>query len=247
MRSSLLSAALLVSLTALPSLADDTLGIIGADLTLGLSDHPGEGGFVAGTVDVAITGYHGAQVDLQYEERSTGGIGRLGTVLYMTPRTGQKYGLAFMLADRNNMSSTYGQIGAAGMLDLTPAWSVELRAAAGLSADNDLDWITAGTGVHWRPDQRTRVYAQYDLTSFDEETFAARAHEVTFGVKTRIKGSPVSVFAELSRDWLAGANAAPAETTLRAGVSITLGRTGNNQPAFRVPDPMRQLLRRGLY
>lgn len=246
LRQSLLTPAL-VTLTALPAVADSGLGIIGADLRLGHSNHAVEGGYVAGTVDVAITDHHGAQFDLQYEERSNGGIGRLGTVLYMNPRDGQKYGLTLMLADKNDASSTYGMIGAAAMFEVAPDWNMEVRAGAGLSADNDLDWISAGAGVHWQAYEQTQFYGHYDVSEFDEQNFGAIAHEVTFGVQTRLRESPVSLFAEASHDWLNGRNAADGETTLRAGLSVALGRRGNDQPAFRVSDPMRQILRRGLY
>ena len=101
--------------------------------------------------------------------------------------------------------------------------------------------------MHWQATTATRLYAHYDLTEFDEASFRARANEVTFGVQTRLNNSPVSLFAEASRDWLSGRNAAGADTTIRAGLSISLGRRGNNQPSFRVADPMRQLLRRGLF
>lgn len=241
------TAALLATLTALPATAQNMLGIIGGELKLGYSDQSIEGGFVAGTVDVAITDVHGAQFDLQYEERSNGGIGRLNTVLYMNPREGQKYGLTLMLADKNDVSSTYGQVGVAAMFTVADGVNLEARAGAGLSADNDLDWITIGGGAHWQATGNTRLYGHYDITEFDEETFGAIAHEVTFGVQTRISDSPVSLFAEASRDWLNGRNAADGNTTIRAGVSIALGRTGNDQPSFRVSDPMRQILRRGLY
>lgn len=238
-----------VALTALtlPAAAQNDIGVIGSELRLGVSDHPLEGGYAAGTVDVAITQYHGAQFDLQYEERSTGGIGRFGTVLYMTPKPGQKYGLSFMVADKNDASSTYGQVGAAGMFEIAPQWNAEIRAAAGISADNDLDWITAGAGVIWQARPNTQVYAQYDVTEFDEQAFSALAHDVTFGVKTQLGDSPASLFAEAAHDWLSGTHAADGETTLRIGVSIALGHNGNNQPAFRVSDPMRQVLRRGLF
>jgi len=241
------SLALLTTLAAAPVAAESNLGIIGAELRLGYSDHALEGGYVGGTVDVAITDHHGAQFDLQYEERSTGGIGRLGTVLYMTPREGQKYGLSLMVADKNDASSTYGQLGAVGMFQIGEDFNVEARAGAGISADNDLDWITVGTGIHWQASDSTRLYGQYDIAEFDEADFSAIAHEVTFGVQTRVKNSPASLFAEVSHDWLSGSNSADGDTTLRAGVSISLGRTGNNQPTFRVADPMRQILRRGLY
>jgi hypothetical protein len=165
----------------------------------------------------------------------------------MTPREGQKYGLTLMVADKNDASSTYGQIGAAGMFSFGTSMNVELRAGAGISADNDLDWITLGTGLHWQASDSTRLYGQYDIAEFDEADFSAIAHEVTFGVQTRIRNSPTSLFAEVSHDWLSGNNRADGDTTVRAGVSISLGRTGNNQPAFRVSDPMRQILRRGLY
>ncbi len=246
LRSSLVAASI-ATFTALPLYADTGLGIIGAELRLGFSDQQLEGGYVGGTVDVAITDNHGMQFDLQYEERSTGGIGRLNTILYMNPRDGQKYGLSLMLADKNDVSSTYGQIGVAGMFEVAQDMNIELRAGGGLSSDNDLDWITGGIGLHWKVAPSTRLYSQYDIAEFDEETFKATAHEVSLGLQTQIKNGPVSFFAEATRDWLAGPDAADAKTTLRAGVSIALGRTGNNQPSFRVSDPMRQILRRGLY
>lgn len=244
---SLLKAAAFATLTALPAHADSGLGIIGGALRLGVSDQELEGGYVAGTVDVAITQNHGLQLDLQYEERTNGGIGRFGSALYMTPRDGQKYGLTLMVADKNNASATYGQIGAAGMFTVAKDFNFELRAAAGLSADNNLDWITAGAGLHWQATDATRFYAQYDITEFDEQNFGAVAHEATFGLQTRLGNTPASLFAEASRDWLNGRNRADASTTLRAGVSIALGHTGNNQPAFHISDPMRQLVRRGLF
>ena len=243
----LLKATALSVLIATPALAQNDLGIIGGELRLGFSDQTLEGGFVGGTVDVAITDHHGLQLDLQYEERSTGGVGRFGTVLYMTPREGQKYGLTLMLADKNDASATYGQVGAAGMFAVSEDINVEVRAAAGISADNDMDWITLGGGLHWQAGDATRLYAQYDIAEFDEQNFGAVAHEVTLGVQHRIGNTPAALFAEASRDWLNGRNSADADTTIRAGVSISLGRTGNNQPSFRVSDPMRQILRRGLF
>jgi hypothetical protein len=244
-------ALVLATCPALPATAQTItgsgLGIIGAELQLGFSDQESEGGYVAGTVDVAITDYHGAQFDLQYEERILGGIGRIGTTLYMTPRDDQKYGLSLMLADKNNVSSTYGQISAVGIFTVAEDLNVEVRAGVGLSADNDLDWITASAGAHWQISQSTRLYGHYEITEFEEETFRAFGHDATFGIKTAIKNTPATIFAEASRDWLSGRDAAGSETTMRAGISIALGRTGNKQPAFRVSDPMRQILRRGLY
>ena len=243
----LLKAIVLTAFTAVPAHADTELGIIGGELRLGFSDHEIEGGYIGGTVDVAITENHGLQFDLQYEERANGGIGRLGTVLYMAPRDGQKYGLTLMVADKNNASATYGQIGAAGMIAMGDDLNFELRAAIGVSADNNLDWVTAGGGIHWQVTDATRLYAQYDITEFDEQAFGTIAHAATFGVQAQLGDSPASLFAEVSRDWLNGRNRADGTTTLRAGISLTLGRTGNSQPSFRVSDPMRQLLRRGLF
>lgn len=230
-----------------PAYGDSGLGIIGGNLTLGFSDHILEGGFTQGTVDVAITAYHGMQIDLQYEERSLGGIGRLGTFLYMTPRADHKYGISLMVADKNGAPATYGQVGAMGMFTLGTEVNLEARGAIGMSSSNKMDWITAGLGLHWQVTPSTNAYAQYDLTDFSELEFNALAHEVTFGLRTRINDSPAALFAEVSHDWLSGAQAAEGNTTLRAGVSVFLGRTGNNQPTFRVSDPMRQILRRGLF
>ncbi|KIN61573.1 hypothetical protein Z945_2565 [Sulfitobacter noctilucae] len=247
MRRSLLPAVLLFPVLSLPVLADSGLGIIGGELRLGFSNQELEGGYVGATVDVAITEHHGAQFDLQYEERATGGVGRLGTVVYMTPREGQKYGLSAMVADKNDISATYGQVGAAAMFEVAQGFNIELRGSIGVSTDNDMDWITAGGGLHWQATPGTRAYAHYDITEFDEETFDAVAHEATLGVQSRLNNTPASVFAEASRDWLTGQDAAAGQNTFRAGVSLSLGHTGNNQPAFRVADPMRQILRRKLY
>ncbi|MEW9918990.1 hypothetical protein AB2B41_05220 [Marimonas sp. MJW-29] len=178
-----LQATALALLTALPATADTRLGIIGTELRLGFSDQESEGGFVSRTVDVAITPYHGAQFDLQYEERSTGGIGRVGTVLYMTPRAGQKYGLSLMVADKNDASATYGQVGAAGMVALARDWTLEGRLSAGLSADNDLDWLGTGAGLHLQAGRATRLYAHYDIAHFDEQDFGAMAHEISLALR----------------------------------------------------------------
>ncbi|MCX7559278.1 hypothetical protein OS190_06825 [Sulfitobacter sp. F26204] len=241
----LFRAATLALLTACPAQAQNDLGIIGAVFHLGSSDHKQEGGYAGVSVDVKITDYHGLQLDLQYEERSTGGVGRLGGFLYMTPREGQKYGLSMMVADKNDVSATYGQFGAAGIFAIGERTNLALRVAVGVSADNDMDWVTAGAGLHWQAGDATRFYAHYDITEFDEESFGAIAQEVTFGLRTRLGDGPASLFAEASRDWLNGRDASTADTTLRAGVSFRLGRTGNNQPLFHLSDPMRQILRRG--
>ena len=246
LKSMICAAAMLLSAAPL-ALADTPLGITGAELRLGASSDAVEGGFAAGTVDVAITPFHGAQFDLQYEERQNGGIGRLGTTLYMMPRAGQKYGLFLMVADKNDASATYGQIGATGMFQIAPRLALEMRGGIGVFADHDLDWVTAGAGLHWQASPATRFYGQYDIASFDEAAFAATGHEVTLGIETRLGDSPASLFAEVSRDWRSGRHAASGDTVLRAGVSIALGRKGNDLPRFHLGDPMGPLLRRGVF
>ena len=86
---------------AVPVAAQSSLGISGAQVSLGVvEDESGHSRTEFGAlVDVAITGVHGFQGDLRFDDTQAGGVGTLAAHLYMTPREGQKYGLFATLAD----------------------------------------------------------------------------------------------------------------------------------------------------
>lgn len=227
--------------------AQSSLGVTGASLSFSGTDAKGEGASAGAMLDVAVTANHGLQTNLSYTKYDNGNVGRIASTLYMIPRHGLKYGLSVMVGDQDGVSSTYGQIGAAGIFAISDDLDFEVRAGIGMRTDSDLDWITGGAGIHWQAAPELRLYGQYDIAHFDEAQFSAVAHEVTLGAEYHFKNSPVALFAEASHDWLNGRSGASGETTLRAGISIAVGHAGGNQPSFRVSDPMRQLLRRGSY
>jgi opacity protein-like surface antigen len=242
----LVSAALSATLLTLPVHAQSSLGVTNATLALGLTDAQAEAGFVHGMINVAITDYHGLQANVDYDRTTTGDFGRIGAFQYMTPRGGQKYGLSLMIADMDDHSFTYGQIGVAGMFAIGDRLDLEVRAAIGMVAQTDLDWISLGAGLHWAMTPDLRVSAHYDIADFDERSFAARGQQLAVGIHYSPQGQPWGIFAEVGHDWLTGRNGGTGETTLRAGLTVSFGASNHGQPAFRVSDPMRQLLRRGL-
>ena len=97
-----------------PAIAESPLGITGAEFRLGaVAQDTGAAqaslggiqsfdaidpvlGFAA--VNVAVTDAHGFQGDVLLEDGPGGAIGRLGAHVFMTPQSGQKYGLFAILS-----------------------------------------------------------------------------------------------------------------------------------------------------
>ncbi|MBF9033836.1 outer membrane beta-barrel protein [Rhodobacterales bacterium HKCCE2091] len=246
-RSLAAAATLTAAALSAPATAQSSLGVVAGELSFGQSSADGAGAFFEAMIDVSITEHHGLQGHLGYSDIDGGDIGSLAGVVYMTPRPGQKYGLTFMLSDVDDRSLTYGQFGAAGMFSLTDTLDIEVRGGIGEVFQNGLDWLTVGVGVHYRPSADWHLYAQYDIAEFEEAGLDAFGHVATIGARYSPEGQAWAVFAEVSRDEISGHPRGDGETVARVGFALTWGAPTNGQPAFRVSDPARQLLRRGLY
>ncbi len=248
--------------------AEIPLGITGAEFSIGFVKqdsgaaagslgpikNPGDDldislGFAA--VNVALTQYHGVQGDAVLEETPDGAIGRLGAHLFMTPNSAQKYGIFGMLADVDGEAVTYGAAGVEGILALGTRTSIELRCGIGAASAAGLDFIFVGARVsHQILGGSTLIYAGYDLTEFDEIGFSAWAHDMVLGARVNLAGRGLSGFAEVSRSRLTGVDAAPDETVVRAGLTLSFGRIGGTSPLtgqFHTADPVSQLVRRGFF
>lgn len=252
----------LAATAANAAIAEAPLGITAAEFRLGavqqdtgaaqasLGDikstdewHPSLG-FAA--VNVAITQHHGFQGDALLEDGPDGAIGRVAGHLFMTPKTGQKYGVFAMLADVDGESVTYGTGGVEGILSFGGT-SIEVRGGIGMATAKDLDWITIGTRVS-RELGAAVAYVDWNATEFEEADIDTIAHDITMGFDVKITKT-LGAFLAVTKSTLNGTEAAD-ESTLRAGVTITLGKFGGTDAhtqAFHTADPVSQLIRRGYF
>ncbi|MEL6168475.1 MAG: hypothetical protein AAFR35_07265 [Pseudomonadota bacterium] len=234
-----------------PVHAQSSLGIAGLDLRGFLSDAEGEAGAgLAGRIDVAVTAAHGFQGDFAYVDEGDGAIGRIAAHLYMAPEEAHKYGLFAFAGDVDGRSMFYGGVGAEGLIALGPRTVAEGRVGAGLADQNGLDYIFADAGVTHRLGPSMTVGLNAAFTDFDEVDFDALSTEVTARAEWSPRGRAMGLYAEIVTDDLSGPDGAAAETTLRAGLTLTLGRVAPGRPhstLFATPDPVAPLVRRGLY
>lgn len=254
-------------ISATQAVAEMPLGIQGAEFRLGAVQQddgaaqgslgpvkfPGNGpditlGFAA--VTVAITPYHGFQGDAVIEHGPDGAIGRIGGHLFMSPRDSQKFGLFGMLADVDGEDVTYAAAGVEGIIQLGPDLSLEARGGIGAANQQGLDFLFAGVRLSQDVmDGAATIYAGYDIAEFDEPAFSALGHEFSVGADVQLSNN-TGAFVEVVSSRLTGASAAPAETIVRAGITVRLGRIGGSQPRlrkFNTADPVAQLVRRGFF
>ena len=153
------------------------------------------------------------------------------------------------MADVDGESVTYANVGVEGIISLSPNTSIEMRGGIGLSTARDLDYIFVGARLSTAlGNGATTLYADYTIAEFDEVDISALGQELTIGIDTRMTGR-IGAFSALTKSHLAGTSLA-AETTIRAGLTITFGRFGGNNPisqALHTADPVAQLVRRGLF
>lgn len=236
-----------------PALAQSSLGITGASFSLGATEDEG-GDFrlegAAAVVDVAITSVHGFQGDLSFADTVGGGIGTVGTHLYMSPVNGQKYGLFATLSDVDGRSMLWGTLGAEGMLSLGENTVGEVRGGFGYADENGLDFIFAGVGVAHEFTSEWTLEGALDLADFDEASFRATSYDVSIKAEYSPEGSPWGAYASVAYSGLAGQDDADGELRLGLGLSVALGNIGGadtDTRLFRSPDPVAPLLRRGLF
>ncbi len=245
-----LAIAAVVLISAVPALAQSSLGLTGGELRLGYSDLDGASGFVSLKADVAVTEFHGLQGDLHLSDTVSGTIGTLAAHAYLTPHEGQKYGLFTFVGDVGGRSATYGGGGIEGLFALSPQTAVEARAGLGLTHRTGFDFLFAEIGLSHDIAPWLSVHTGIGLAEYDEAGFSAMAYQISAGIDYRPQGQPFGVFAELTHDRLTGQNAQPGQTEFRAGLSLSFGTTRRGGPetrSFTMPDPLDPLTRRGLF
>ena len=237
---------------AAPVAAQSSLGIKGAQFSVGVSEDEAGASQVEGAavVDVAITDAHGFQGDLSFADTVAGGIGGVAAHLYMAPREGQKYGLFAQLNDIDGRALTWVSVGAEGMLSLNDTTTVQAQAGIGAATDNGLDYIFGGASVTHALTQSFEIEAAIDVADFDEPALRATSYEAGITARYSPEGAPWGLYASVSHAGLSGRDGEAGATRIGFGLSLTLGNTGGTNPRtrpFRSVDPVAPLLRRDLW
>lgn len=248
MRTGILALALA---SATPVFAESSLGIAGADLTLGvLQDEAGRTQTVGrATVDVAITTAHGLQGDISFEDTSQGLIGRLNGHLYMDPVAGQKYGLFLAMSDLDGQSLNWLDFGAEGQLELGEGLLVSGRAGLGRADDGVLDYIFGGAALAYEVTPAIEIEATLDLSEFDEAAFRATSVEVGLTASYSPVGQPWGLYGRVAHSDLMGREGTKGATRLGLGITFAFGNSGGvatETRPFRDHDAVAALVRRGL-
>ena len=241
----------LFSCFTVPAFAQSSLGVTGAAFSLGMVEDEGGNyrGDASARVDAAITEVHGFQADLRFSEALGGAVGTSAAHLYMTPKKGQKYGLFAALSDVDGRSMLYGSIGAEAMFSLGEAAIVETRAGMGWADADGLDFIFAGVSVARELTPAVEIELSLDATEIDEASLSAVALDLGVTARYSPQGSPWGIYASVSLSELTGTGQ-PATTRIGIGLMLDLGTVGGADPhtrPFRTPDPLAQVVRRGLW
>lgn len=243
--------AALFALFAQPALGQSSLGIAGVELTLGGYREADGGTSVSGELltDVAVTNHHGLQGELAWHALPAGGVGRIGGHLYMVPRETRKYGLFAVVGDVDGRSFLYGHGGVEGMVSLSPRATLGAHAGLGFASEG-LDYIFGGVDARFRMSDALQLEAGAGLSEFDEVGFQAMGAILDLSMRYAPTGTPVSVSVGVEQDLLLGVDGAPGETRAMLRLSWRFGETNAASPLsrpFRTPDPILQLVRRGIY
>lgn len=240
------------ALLAAPAVAQSSLGISGAEVSLGVvEDENGASRSEArAVVDVAVTDVHGFQGDLSFADTASGGVGGLAAHLYMAPREGQKYGLFATLSDVDGRSLTYATLGAEGMLAIGYETTLEGQAGIGAASDGGMDFIFAGAALHHEVSPALHVSAALDLAEIDETALRGITYDAALKASYSPEGKPWGVFASVNHSGISGRDEAAGKTRLGAGFTLSLGKSGGvkaHSRPFRTIDPLAPLLRRDLW
>lgn len=241
-------------LAAQPALAQSSLGFRTGDVSIATISHSAKDGSVSSEVvrvrgDFAITGYHGAQFDLDYANAGSASIGTLAAHLYMTPRKGQKYGLFASIGDYDSISSTVAQLGAEGMFAVGDAYLLETRAGIGVRDPKSMDYIFAGLGLSRPAGRAGRLTLAVDVADLEETGFATSIVDGRITYEHFLQGTPASLSVTLGAVTLDGSGAGRGGAYVGLGLRIRLGR-GGTDPATRLFDrtaPITMLHRIGVF
>lgn len=232
--------------------AQSSLGVQGTELRFGaFQDEAG----IAQTqtsmkIDVAVTGAHGLQGDVIFEDTNYGLIGGLGAHLYLKPNEHHKYGVFATLADVDGRSMSWFSLGAEGIVGISDNLLFEGRTGLGVSDVGGLDYIYADGTFAWSIDDSMIVETHLSVAEFEEASFQAISYNAGVTLEYSATGSPWGAYTSLSYSGLAGRNSQQGEARFGFGISVSLGGIGGVSPnsrLFRSLDPIAPLIRRDLW
>ena len=185
---------------------------------------------VDAALDVAITGYHGLQLDIGAADYPDRYWGRLGAHLYIDPGHGAKYGLFANVADANNLARWDATLGAEGIWVLGETVTLAARAGLGLSEPGNYDYIFAEVRGTHRLSKTLDVYAGYARTDIDEAGLDFTSGLLEAGVTHHLPGSAAALSLGLERSIVSGNSGAVGDTRLVAGLTVQIGTPRGAKP-----------------
>ncbi len=236
----------LLAIAAAPVAAQSSLGITGLDLALGHRSGATAETRAEARLDVALTGVHGLQLDLRLSEAGNRTLGMAAAHLYMTPQSGQKYGLFATLTDQDGHDFTFATLGAEGRVALSDRVTVEAHAGLGYALGGDLDAIFAGVAARVQATDRIALRAGFDLAEYDEATLSALGYTASLTAEVRVTDR-IDLVAGIEATGRTGRDDLSADPAAFVGVTIRFGGAADPvRDMFRAPDPLRPLWDRPL-
>lgn len=221
--------------------AQSSLGVAGFVTDIGRHDSDL---FALAQLDTAITEVHGLQLDLSYVDYELGGVGQLAAHFYMTPIDGQKYGVFFTLGDGDDRSRTYGSLGLEGIFSVMPNTVLSVGGGLGVADPDSWDFVYLDAGLSHGLGKDFRIDYGLTLTEIDEPGLSDVGSEARVSLRYDAPGAIWGAFAEARYDDINDDD----DITLRAGITISLGRGNGFAPKdrmFRTAEPLGPLFRRG--
>ncbi|MCA0043605.1 hypothetical protein [Celeribacter litoreus] len=232
-------AAAVISLSPLQAFAENTLGFLGAQTSLGYESWGGENIAMAdGTLDYAITGHHGLQLDLGTTSFSDHWQGTLSAHLYMQPQEGAKYGLFASYTDVNDTSAGMGAVGIEGMWALgSGATQMHMRTGVGLYTPGGNDFIFGDIGFETAVSDQLALGFGVSAYDLEEAVLDVRDITATLSATWSFETAPIdltmsAIYSVVDDDSPLGAGQTT-ETGLSAVLTWRPGRPAQALPSLR--------------
>lgn len=226
------------------------LGFTGAELSFGSLSGEETTPYVDGMLDVAITRYHGLQIDLGGADYGGTWIGTLGMHLYMQPSETAKYGLFLAYGDANDFESTTTDIGVEGIWQPSDVLTLSTRLGMGRAGGegSEMDYVFGSFGGALAVSDLTALTAGLQVLEADEKAQNNGVLTLDMGIEQSFRSAPVTLTAGLSHVSYTG-SFEQNDTRVAVGLKIDLGpKRGARQPVsarkFAPVRPLRDLIAR---
>lgn len=226
-----LATALATTVAPLAATADSGLGFLGANSSIGyISLNDTSIATADGTLDYAISRYHGLQLDLGTTSFPDHWQGTLAGHLYMRPNADAKYGLFAAYTDINQEAASIGTLGIEGLWAIKDQTLLSMRAGIGLYQPDNRDFIFGDIGVKTGIGDRLALSASLSGYDLEESDLASRDLTAALGATWSFATAPVDLTLSASYSFVTDT----AGNDDSFGVSALLTwRPGGNRQAIR--------------